>query len=203
MTPDIYSTCWRYSHTGTAKAAAKEAPSYQCPSRSQPVPSTSGPPRTAPARGHSSVHDVLGTSLNTGDHACPSSHVSGRATPHACPPVPTGDRASCDHTATTDSDHPAPSAAPDDSRRRHRQHRLSPLGCLDSSGATGEVRSDEADGMTALPPWHAARLTVLLDALGGVPISDAERRSLVWLAGFERTPWRTLLRWSPASGRPR
>jgi hypothetical protein len=28
-------------------------------------------------------------------------------------------------------------------------------------------------------------MTVLLDALSGVPISDAERRSLVWLAGFE------------------
>ncbi len=38
---------------------------------------------------------------------------------------------------------------------------------------------------TTLPPWQAARLTVLLDALGGVPISDAEHRSLVWLAGFE------------------
>jgi hypothetical protein len=38
---------------------------------------------------------------------------------------------------------------------------------------------------TILPPGHAARLTVLLDGLGGVPISDAERRSLVWLAGFE------------------
>jgi hypothetical protein len=36
-----------------------------------------------------------------------------------------------------------------------------------------------------LPPWQSARLTVLLDALGDVPISDAERRSLVWLAGFE------------------
>jgi hypothetical protein len=46
---------------------------------------------------------------------------------------------------------------------------------LDSSGATGEARSGErADGMTetTLPPWHAARLTVLLE-------------SLVWLAGFE------------------
>jgi hypothetical protein len=38
---------------------------------------------------------------------------------------------------------------------------------------------------TTLPPWQAARLAVLLDALGGVAISDAERRSLVWLAGFE------------------
>lgn len=38
---------------------------------------------------------------------------------------------------------------------------------------------------TTLPPWHAARLAVLLDALGGVSISEAERRSLVWLAGFE------------------
>jgi hypothetical protein len=35
------------------------------------------------------------------------------------------------------------------------------------------------------PPWQAARLTVLLDTLSGVPIYDAERRSLVWLAGFE------------------
>jgi hypothetical protein len=64
---------------------------------------------------------------------------------------------------------------------------LSPPQCLDFSGITGEARPDEADGMTetTLPPWHAARLTVLLDALGGVPISDAEHRSLVWLAGFE------------------
>jgi hypothetical protein len=38
---------------------------------------------------------------------------------------------------------------------------------------------------TTLPPWQATRLAVLLDALGGVPISDAERRSLAWLAGFE------------------
>jgi hypothetical protein len=38
---------------------------------------------------------------------------------------------------------------------------------------------------TTLPPWQATRLAVLLDALGGVPLSDVERRSLVWLAGFE------------------
>jgi hypothetical protein len=38
---------------------------------------------------------------------------------------------------------------------------------------------------TTLPPSQVARLAVLLDALGGVPISDTERRSLVWLAGFE------------------
>ena len=38
---------------------------------------------------------------------------------------------------------------------------------------------------TTLPPWQAARLAVLLDALGSVSISDAERQSLVWLAGFE------------------
>jgi hypothetical protein len=29
-------------------------------------------------------------------------------------------------------------------------------------------------------------LAVLLDALDGMPISDAERRTLTWLAGFER-----------------
>jgi hypothetical protein len=38
---------------------------------------------------------------------------------------------------------------------------------------------------TTLPPWQIARLAVLLDALDGVPISDTERRSLLWLAGFE------------------
>ena len=36
-----------------------------------------------------------------------------------------------------------------------------------------------------LPPWEAARLAVLLDALDGVAISDVERRSLAWLCGFE------------------
>ena len=30
-----------------------------------------------------------------------------------------------------------------------------------------------------------ARLAVLLDALDGVPLSDGERASLTWLAGFE------------------
>ena len=34
-------------------------------------------------------------------------------------------------------------------------------------------------------PWEAARLEVLLDALDGVPITEAERRSLAWLCGFE------------------
>jgi len=36
-----------------------------------------------------------------------------------------------------------------------------------------------------LPPLHSARLATLLDALEGVPISDAERRSLEWVCGFE------------------
>ncbi len=36
-----------------------------------------------------------------------------------------------------------------------------------------------------LPEWQAARLATLLDALGGIPISDAERRSLIHLAGDE------------------
>ena len=36
-----------------------------------------------------------------------------------------------------------------------------------------------------LPAWQAARLEVLLDALDDVPISEAERRSLTWLCGFE------------------
>jgi len=37
-----------------------------------------------------------------------------------------------------------------------------------------------------LPQWQAARLATLLDALDGIPISDAERRTLTWLCGFEK-----------------
>ena len=36
-----------------------------------------------------------------------------------------------------------------------------------------------------LPQWQADRLALLLDALDGVAITDAERRSLAWLSGFE------------------
>ena len=36
-----------------------------------------------------------------------------------------------------------------------------------------------------LPSWQAGRLAALLDALDGVPISDAERRTLTWVCGFE------------------
>jgi hypothetical protein len=36
-----------------------------------------------------------------------------------------------------------------------------------------------------LPDWQRARLAVLLDAFDGVPITDDERRILVWLAGWE------------------
>jgi len=36
-----------------------------------------------------------------------------------------------------------------------------------------------------LPQWQADRLATLLDALDGVPVTDAERRSLAWLCGFE------------------
>ena len=36
-----------------------------------------------------------------------------------------------------------------------------------------------------LPPGQATRLASLLAAVAGVPVSDAERRSLAWLAGFE------------------
>ena len=36
-----------------------------------------------------------------------------------------------------------------------------------------------------LPPLQAARLATLLDSLASVPISDAERRTLTWLCGFE------------------
>ena len=37
----------------------------------------------------------------------------------------------------------------------------------------------------ALPPWQAERLATLLDALDGIPVSDAERRTLAWVCGFE------------------
>jgi hypothetical protein len=40
--------------------------------------------------------------------------------------------------------------------------------------------------ITTLPGWQADRLAVLLDTLAEVPISDAERRSLAWVCGFER-----------------
>jgi hypothetical protein len=36
-----------------------------------------------------------------------------------------------------------------------------------------------------LPDWQAARLAVLLDAAEGVVLSDGERATLTWLAGFE------------------
>ena len=36
-----------------------------------------------------------------------------------------------------------------------------------------------------VPGWQADRLATLLDALGDVPLSDAERRTLTWLCGFE------------------
>jgi len=42
---------------------------------------------------------------------------------------------------------------------------------------------------TALPDWQREWLALLLVALDGVPISDAERASLTWLSGWElRTP---------------
>jgi hypothetical protein len=41
------------------------------------------------------------------------------------------------------------------------------------------------DPTPSLPDWQSARLAVLLDALDGVALSDGERASLAWLAGFE------------------
>ena len=38
---------------------------------------------------------------------------------------------------------------------------------------------------TPLPPWQADRLATLLDALGPIPVSDPEHRTLVWVSGFE------------------
>ena len=43
----------------------------------------------------------------------------------------------------------------------------------------------EHSGPLPLPGWQGTRLATLLDALGGIPISDAERTSLGWVCGFE------------------
>jgi len=40
-------------------------------------------------------------------------------------------------------------------------------------------------GPEKLPQGQADRLATLLDALDGVPVSDAERRTLAWVCGFE------------------
>ncbi|MGH3796097.1 MAG: hypothetical protein ACRDSP_14540 [Pseudonocardiaceae bacterium] len=39
---------------------------------------------------------------------------------------------------------------------------------------------------TALPYHHPDQLAVLLDAVGEMAISDAERRTLAWLSGWEK-----------------
>ena len=46
---------------------------------------------------------------------------------------------------------------------------------------TGPQHSDPLP----LPGWQASRLATLLDALDGIPVSDAERRTLAWVCGFE------------------
>ncbi|MBV9651727.1 MAG: hypothetical protein JO296_16545 [Pseudonocardiales bacterium] len=40
--------------------------------------------------------------------------------------------------------------------------------------------------MSAFEEMQAAQLAVLLDALDGIPLSDAERSTLRWLAGWKR-----------------
>jgi hypothetical protein len=40
-------------------------------------------------------------------------------------------------------------------------------------------------GTKPLPEWQAVQLAVLLDALDGVPLSNPERNTLTWLAGWE------------------
>ena len=46
---------------------------------------------------------------------------------------------------------------------------------------TGPEHSDPLP----LPGWQGTRLATLLHALGGIPISDAERAALGWVCGFE------------------
>jgi hypothetical protein len=40
-------------------------------------------------------------------------------------------------------------------------------------------------GPLPLPSWQGTRLATLLDALGGIPVTDAEHRTLAWVCGFE------------------
>jgi hypothetical protein len=47
------------------------------------------------------------------------------------------------------------------------------------------VSGQRAARPPAVSRQQATQLVKLLDALGGVPISDAEQASLEWLAGFE------------------
>ena len=46
---------------------------------------------------------------------------------------------------------------------------------------TGPQHSDPRP----LPRWQGTRLATLLDALGGIPVTDPERASLAWVCGFE------------------
>lgn len=41
---------------------------------------------------------------------------------------------------------------------------------------------------TTLPPWTAASLAMLLDALDGMALSASERASLAWLTNSGPTP---------------
>jgi len=50
---------------------------------------------------------------------------------------------------------------------------------------TVQCRTCDAAGGQQLPPWQAARLAVLLDAIGEVPITEGELASLTWITGFE------------------
>lgn len=47
----------------------------------------------------------------------------------------------------------------------------------------GPVHAHRTDHPSA--DWQRERLALLLDALDGVPITDAEQRSLTWLSGWE------------------
>jgi hypothetical protein len=70
--------------------------------------------------------------------------------------------------------HPATLNDTTDTRRTP----LTPDDSIKENGMSGNPISH-------LPHWQIARLAVLLDVLDGVMISDSERASLTWLAGFE------------------
>ena len=55
-----------------------------------------------------------------------------------------------------------------------------------ATGLDREVRPHDQRSHLGTAAGQASKLAVLLDALDGVVISDAERASLAWLAGFEK-----------------
>jgi hypothetical protein len=129
--------------------------------------------RAIPVRALSRRSHVRGPpALSCHRQPCGPNRCDLTTRPHACPSVPTGDHASCDHTATTDGDGPAPSAAPDDSRPQRRQQVL-PVVVMEEierlRWALSQIiaLADEAPGLT--DEQLRERLLTLATRHGGKP----------------------------------